>query len=123
MAPPEAACIAVAGPVSENKVLMTNRSWTVDGAQVRQVEAKWPIGVKPVCERSSGMAHTTLPSPNVAHLSVRSSLKYKGRTELTFNRTLYVGEQLAAVGLISSLSNVTSLVYVLPVTIVGINAS
>lgn len=33
--PPEAACIAVAGPVSQNKVTMTNRNWVVDGAEVR----------------------------------------------------------------------------------------
>ena len=33
--PPEAACIAVAGPVSQNKVVMTNRNWVVDGAEVR----------------------------------------------------------------------------------------
>lgn len=32
--PPEAACIAVAGPVSQNKVVMTNRNWLVDGAEV-----------------------------------------------------------------------------------------
>ncbi|CAM9990991.1 unnamed protein product [Scytosiphon promiscuus] len=33
---PEAACIAVAGPVSQNKVLMTNRSWLVDGAEIEE---------------------------------------------------------------------------------------
>eukprot|EP00903_Cladosiphon_okamuranus_P012608 g11797.t1 len=34
--PPEAACIAVAGPVSQNKVVMTNRSWLVDGAEIEE---------------------------------------------------------------------------------------
>lgn len=34
MEPPEAACIAVAGPVSQNKVNMTNRNWVVDGSEV-----------------------------------------------------------------------------------------
>lgn len=34
--PPEAACIAVAGPVSQNKVTMTNRNWVIDGSEVRR---------------------------------------------------------------------------------------
>ncbi|CAN0180018.1 unnamed protein product, partial [Laminaria digitata] len=32
--PPEAACIAVAGPVSHNRVVMTNRNWIIDGGEV-----------------------------------------------------------------------------------------
>lgn len=32
--PPETACIAVAGPVSDNRVVMTNRAWVIDGAEV-----------------------------------------------------------------------------------------
>lgn len=32
--PPEAACIAVAGPVSQNRVVMTNRNWVIDGSEV-----------------------------------------------------------------------------------------
>lgn len=38
--PPEAACIAVAGPVIQNKVDMTNRNWVVDGAEVRHERKK-----------------------------------------------------------------------------------
>eukprot|EP00752_Nemacystus_decipiens_P001395 g1380.t1 len=34
--PPEVACIAVAGPVSENRVDMTNRNWVVDGAEIEE---------------------------------------------------------------------------------------
>lgn len=32
--PPETACIAVAGPVSQNRVVMTNRNWIIDGGEV-----------------------------------------------------------------------------------------
>ncbi|CAM9447383.1 unnamed protein product [Discosporangium mesarthrocarpum] len=32
--PPMAACFAIAGPVSNNKVVMTNRNWVVDGSEV-----------------------------------------------------------------------------------------
>ena len=35
MAPPETACIAIAGPVIHNKVVMTNRNWSIDGNEVR----------------------------------------------------------------------------------------
>lgn len=31
--PPEAACIAVAGPVILNRVEMTNRNWSIDAAE------------------------------------------------------------------------------------------
>lgn len=34
--PPAAACIAVAGPVTHNKVDMTNRNWIVDGSEVEE---------------------------------------------------------------------------------------
>ncbi|CAM9123498.1 unnamed protein product [Pylaiella littoralis] len=34
--PPEAACIAVAGPVIQNKVDMTNRNWVVDGEEIEE---------------------------------------------------------------------------------------
>ncbi|CAM9327330.1 unnamed protein product [Ascophyllum nodosum] len=36
MAPPETACIAIAGPVIHNKVVMTNRNWSIDGNEIAE---------------------------------------------------------------------------------------
>ncbi|CAB1109771.1 unnamed protein product [Ectocarpus sp. CCAP 1310/34] len=35
--PPETACIAVAGPVIANRVVMTNRAWVIDGAEIEEM--------------------------------------------------------------------------------------
>lgn len=35
--PPETACIAVAGPVRQNRVVMTNRDWVIDGGEVNLI--------------------------------------------------------------------------------------
>eukprot|EP00904_Undaria_pinnatifida_P011444 jgi/Undpi1/742/HiC_scaffold_10.g04206.m1 len=34
--PPETACIAVAGPVRQNRVVMTNRDWVIDGGEIEE---------------------------------------------------------------------------------------